>query len=53
MSVIVEAVDDGQILVLAKGADTAMGPRLRPGQVFHYFDLLIPFHSLVFEFIYF
>ncbi|KAM3567433.1 hypothetical protein VYU27_010421, partial [Nannochloropsis oceanica] len=32
MSVIVEAVDDGQILVLAKGADTAMGPRLRPGQ---------------------
>ena len=33
MSVIVESVEDGQILVLAKGADTAMGPRLSPGQV--------------------
>lgn len=30
-SVIVEA-EDGQILVLAKGADTAMIPRLKPGQ---------------------
>ncbi|EWM20076.1 p-type atpase (p-atpase) superfamily [Nannochloropsis gaditana] len=32
MSVIVESVEDGKILVLAKGADTAMGPRLKPGQ---------------------
>lgn len=31
-SVIVEA-EDGQILILAKGADAAMIPRLRPGQV--------------------